>query len=162
MMGPLNTDAPLLLNDVKQSGFGSREPRGEAFNALATVTSINGRKDDSQKPTDPPKFVYPACATPGCNKKVTPISGGGGWHCTKCDTTCQEPRYRYNMQLFAADMSGGAWMTGFDMLGEGVFGVSAQDLVAKKVRSPYLIRSVLNRPVHLPDLQCRRVYSDRG
>lgn len=36
---------------------------------------------------------YPACPTPGCNKKVA-MEDSNRWRCEKCDKTYEKPEYR--------------------------------------------------------------------
>jgi replication factor A1 len=71
-------------------------------------------------------FYYPACPTPGCNKKVT--EGGDGWRCEKCNNTHPGPEYRYIMAVNIADHTGQAWIQAFNESGQIITGRPAGEL----------------------------------
>jgi replication factor A1 len=65
------------LNEVKTSQVGMSDKGPENFSTRATIMHIKGDN-----------ISYPACQTPGCNKKVTEI--GDSWRCEKCDRSFAE------------------------------------------------------------------------
>ena len=125
------------LDEVKQANYGMPD-KPEYFSARATVMHI---KADN--------ISYPACPTPQCNKKV--IETGNSWLCEKCDQSFEAPEHRlvpyyssglesdffftsYIMSLAVADYSGQAWLQGFNEVGVAIFNMSANELLAIKVR----------------------------
>lgn len=78
-----------------------------------------------------PTFAYPACSTPGCNKKVIE-ENSGEWSCEKCGTKWPEPLYRYVLTISVADHTGQMYLSCFDDVGQIVMGMSANDLMKIK------------------------------
>lgn len=73
-------------------------------------------------------FCYPACSSPGCNKKVTAM-GDGTWHCEKCSVSHDKPNYRYIMSINVADHTSHQWLSCFDETGNTLFGKTANELM---------------------------------
>ncbi|KAM5352484.1 hypothetical protein ACJ41O_005207 [Fusarium nematophilum] len=76
-------------------------------------------------------FCYPACASQGCNKKVTSM-GDGTWHCEKCNVSHEKPEYRYILSLNVADHTSHQWLSCFDDSGQKIMGRSADELMELK------------------------------
>ncbi|GJJ75651.1 replication factor A1 [Entomortierella parvispora] len=72
-------------------------------------------------------FSYPACPTPGCNKKV--IQENNGWRCEKCQQTHSDPEYRYVMGVNVADHTGPNWLQAFNEAGLTITGRPAGELI---------------------------------
>ena len=135
------------LDEVKQANYGMPD-KPEYFSARATVMHI---KADN--------ISYPACPTPLCNKKV--IEMGNSWRCEKCDQSFDAPEHRfvtlfvtaldwnlnfyiyffssYIMSLAVADHSGQAWLQGFNEVGVAIFNMTANELLAIRVRQVLLL-----------------------
>ncbi|KAF9935487.1 Replication factor A protein 1 [Mortierella alpina] len=71
-------------------------------------------------------FMYPACPTLNCSKKVT--EDGGQWRCEKCNQTHPEPEYRYIMGVNVSDHTGQNWLQAFNDAGAIITGRPAQEL----------------------------------
>ncbi|PCH37707.1 replication factor-a protein, partial [Wolfiporia cocos MD-104 SS10] len=103
------------LHEVKERELGAGD-QAETFFARGTIMHI---KADN--------IAYPACRSENCNKKV--FEGGDGWRCEKCDRSWDKPQYRYVIQMAVADHSGQAWLSGFNDVGEAIFGRPADELI---------------------------------
>ncbi|CBY01885.1 hypothetical protein IAQ61_006485 [Plenodomus lingam] len=75
--------------------------------------------------------AYPACSTPGCNKKVIE-ENPGAWWCEKCQKTYPEPLYRYVLSVNVADHTGTLWLSCFDEAGQTIVGMSANEAMKMK------------------------------
>jgi replication factor A1 len=75
--------------------------------------------------------AYPACSTPGCNKKVIE-ENPGSWWCEKCQTSFPEPQYRYVLSVNVADHTGTLWLSCFDEAGQMIVGMSANEAMKIK------------------------------
>jgi len=136
------------LDEVKQAGYGM-PGNPEYFSARGTVMHIKSEP-----------ISYPACPNEGCNKKVEEV--GDSWRCEKCNQNFSEPQHRYIMSMAVADYSGQAWLQGFNDVGEAVFGMTANELLAIKVSvicfaccaTPHLIYMIGSQP--------RRIHSGNG
>jgi len=119
------------LEEVKQAGYGT-PGNPEFFSARATVMHVKSEP-----------LSYPACHNDGCNKKVEDV--GGSWRCEKCNQSFDRPQHRYIMSMAVADYSGQAWLQGFNDVGEAMFGMSANDLMAIKEREPNEFTAVMEK-----------------
>ena len=72
-------------------------------------------------------FAYPACRSPGCNKKVE--ENAGAWRCEKCDVSHPSPEYRYIISISVADHTGQMYLNCFDDVGRIIMGKPAGDLM---------------------------------
>ncbi|KAK0229030.1 hypothetical protein IW262DRAFT_1354294 [Armillaria fumosa] len=106
------------LLEVKESEMGQSD-KTEYFSTRATIMHI---KSDN--------IAYPACQNESCNKKV--IENNNVWRCEKCEQSFDSPSYRYIISMAVADWSGQAWLNGFNEVGQMIFGMSADALMAKK------------------------------
>jgi replication factor A1 len=77
-------------------------------------------------------MYYPACASDGCNKKVT-LEGNNSWRCEKCDRSFEAPEYRYIISANIQDYTGHIWLNGFNDVGEQLLGITANEYEAKRV-----------------------------
>ncbi|KAH9864516.1 hypothetical protein J1614_010451 [Plenodomus biglobosus] len=75
--------------------------------------------------------AYPACSTPGCNKKVIE-ENPGAWWCEKCQKTYPTPLYRYVLSVNVADHTGTLWLSCFDEAGQAIVGMSANEAMKMK------------------------------
>jgi replication factor A1 len=75
--------------------------------------------------------AYPACSTPGCNKKVIE-ENPGSWWCEKCQASFPEPQYRYVLSVNVADHTGTLWLSCFDEAGQMIVGMSANEVMKVK------------------------------
>jgi replication factor A1 len=136
---PFSKAEALCLSDIKESGLGM----GAASDSFSTQATIVHIRED--------RLYYPACTSSGCNKKV--IMDGETWHCGKCDTRVQVPDHRhvlyrqmsplginlitacrYNISMVVADWSDKTWLQGWNEVGIAMFGMTANELHAIKVR----------------------------
>ncbi|MCO5556037.1 hypothetical protein L7F22_009581 [Adiantum nelumboides] len=76
-------------------------------------------------------LFYPACPKEGCNKKVT-MMDQSSWRCEKCDMNYEAPQYRYIMNANVQDYTGSIWLSGFNEVGEQMFGATASELAQLK------------------------------
>ena len=85
--GTFNRTEIRSLNEVKEAQLGQGD-KVDYFSTRATIMHI---KSDN--------ISYPACQTPGCNKKV--VEDYGKWRCDKCDKTFSSPEHRsaYHVSL---------------------------------------------------------------
>lgn len=90
------------------------------FNMKATVIYVKNTT-----------IAYPACQTPGCNKKVIEESEGKWW-CEKCSLNWEKPKYRYILSINVADHTGSLWLNAFDEAGALIIGMSADDVQEAK------------------------------
>ncbi|KAL7064074.1 hypothetical protein AAHC03_05881 [Spirometra sp. Aus1] len=108
-----------LLSDCSASGVGTN-PKGDYFTCKATVSFM--KKEN---------FMYQACPTEGCNKKVIDM-GNGLYRCEKCAR--ETPSYKWRLLLMAkiSDISGEQWITCFQDTAEALLGRTADDLGSMK------------------------------
>ncbi|VDL80529.1 unnamed protein product [Schistocephalus solidus] len=132
-----------LLSDLAASGVGTN-PKGDYFTCKATVSFM--KKEN---------FMYQACPTEGCNKKVIDM-GNGLYRCEKCAR--ETPSYKWRLLLMVrwcspfnfltyprllfehssflqakiADISGEQWITCFQDTAEALLGRTADDLGSMK------------------------------
>ncbi|RDX56449.1 replication factor-a protein [Lentinus brumalis] len=121
------------LNEVKTAEFGMSD-KPEYFCAQATIMHI---KNDT--------ISYPACPSQGCNKKVVEL--GDSWRCEKCDKSYPKPQHRYMVSMAVSDYSGQAWFSGFNDVGETIFGMPADELVDIRERDDSQFNQVVERAI---------------
>ncbi|KAI0273472.1 replication factor-A protein 1 [Gloeopeniophorella convolvens] len=112
--GKINRDEMRTVNDVKESQLGMSD-KPDFFSTRATIMHI---KNDN--------IMYPGCPT--CNKKVTEDSSG--WRCEKCDRSYEKPNYRYIISMAVGDYTGQMWLSGFNEVGDMLFGMTGNELRA--------------------------------
>ncbi|KAI0723933.1 replication factor-a protein [Cerioporus squamosus] len=88
---------------------------------------------------------YPACPTQGCGKKVVEL--GDSWRCEKCDKSYPKPQHRYMVSMAVSDYSGQAWLSGFNDVGQTIFGMSADELVDIRERDDTQFNQVVERAI---------------
>ena len=93
----------------------------EAENKVDEVVSFTGVV--TAIPHDRPIW-YPSC--PECKKKVT-LDEDEGWFCQKCEKMVDHVN-RYVFRMCVSDFSSSIWVSGFEEVGEKLFGVSAEEL----------------------------------
>ncbi|BHF62212.1 60S acidic ribosomal protein P1 [Sparganum proliferum] len=105
-----------LLSDCSASGVS----KGDYFTCKATVIFMKKEY-----------FMYQACPTEGCNKKVINMLNGL-YRCEKCAR--ETPRYKWRPLLMVkiADFSGEQWITCFQDTAETLLGRTADDLGSMK------------------------------
>ncbi|KAK5987089.1 Replication factor A protein 1 [Cladobotryum mycophilum] len=155
--GTMSVD-PDIPDAYRLKGWYDSAGRMDTFNThqgLATMGGATGRKDEAKTISQvkdenlgmdeqayysikativfvkQDNFCYPACASQGCNKKVTPL-GDGTWQCEKCNVSHEKPDYRYILQLNVADHTSHQWLSCFDDTGRIVVGMSANELMELK------------------------------
>lgn len=112
--GAVNRNEMRTINEIKEAQLGMSD-KTDYFAMRATVMHI---KTDN--------IVYPACPTPQCNKKVTETHDG--WRCEKCDRSYEMPEYRYIVAMAVADATDQIWLSGFNDVGNALFGISGNEL----------------------------------
>ncbi|PHH66943.1 hypothetical protein CDD81_5295 [Ophiocordyceps australis] len=111
-------DEVKTIAQVKEDGLGVDDVA--YYTLKATIVFV---KQDN--------FCYPACSSPSCNKKVTPM-GDGTWHCEKCNVSHDKPNYRYILSLNVADHTSHQWLSCFDETGALILGRTANELMELK------------------------------
>nr|CAH8848912.1 unnamed protein product [Trichobilharzia regenti] len=108
-----------LLRDIKAPGVGANV-KADYFTCKATIVFM--KKEN---------FMYQACSTEGCNKKVVDL-GNGLYRCEKCAR--ETPDYKWRLLLMAkiADVTGDLWVTCFQDAAEALLGQTAEKLGAMK------------------------------
>ncbi|KAG7448223.1 replication factor-a protein [Guyanagaster necrorhizus] len=129
--GGFNRSQIRSLLEVKESEMGLSD-KTEYFSTRATIMHI---KSDN--------IAYPACQNEGCNKKV--VENGKQWRCEKCDQNFDSPSYRYIISMAVADWSGQAWLSGFNEVGQMIFDMSADALMAKKNEDDSHFNAIMHR-----------------
>ncbi|KAK0211172.1 hypothetical protein DFS33DRAFT_355950 [Desarmillaria ectypa] len=129
--GGFNRSQMRSLLEVKESEMGQSD-KTEYFSTRATVMHI---KSDN--------IAYPACQNESCNKKVVEINQH--WRCEKCEQDFKSPSYRYIISMAVADWSGQAWLNGFNEVGQMIFDMSADELMAKKNEDDSQFNSIMHR-----------------
>ncbi|GAA6006425.1 hypothetical protein JCM11491_004952 [Sporobolomyces phaffii] len=107
------------LSDVVVENLGMAE-KPDYFSSRATITYI---KSDNMS--------YPACPADKCNKKVT-NEAENSWRCEKCEQSYEAPQYRYILSLAVNDFTSQIWLSGFNEIGEQLFGHTANELQVMK------------------------------
>ncbi|PPQ98811.1 hypothetical protein CVT24_003365 [Panaeolus cyanescens] len=150
--GPFNRNEMRTFDEVKTQGYGLPE-KPVFFSARGTIMHIREN------------ISYPACPTDGCNKKVNEM--GDSWRCEKCNLSFGSPSHRYEtlfdfkqghkliqgfctsyiISMAAADYSGQAWLQGFNDVGEVVFGMPANDLIALRDNDRMQYDTVLRQAI---------------
>ncbi|GAA5868477.1 hypothetical protein JCM8547_006286 [Rhodosporidiobolus lusitaniae] len=103
------------LSAVVDENLGMQE-KPDYFATRATITYV---KADN--------LSYPACPTERCNKKMS-MEGEGVWRCEKCESTYPAPQYRYILSMCVNDYTSQIWVSGFNEVGQDVFGKSADEM----------------------------------
>ncbi|VDP32063.1 unnamed protein product [Schistosoma mattheei] len=104
-----------LLQDVKASGVGANV-KADYFTCKATVVFM--KKEN---------FMYQACSTEGCNKKVIDL-GNGLYRCEKCARETPDCKWRLLLMAKIADVTGDLWVTCFQDAAEALLGQTAEKL----------------------------------
>ncbi|KAK0482537.1 hypothetical protein IW261DRAFT_1468227 [Armillaria novae-zelandiae] len=129
--GGFNRSQMRSLLEVKESEMGQSD-KTEYFSTRATIMHI---KSDN--------IAYPACQNESCNKKV--IESNNAWRCEKCEQSFDSPSYRYIISMAVADWSGQAWLNGFNEVGQMIFDMSADALMAKKNDGDAQFNAIMHR-----------------
>ncbi|CAH8551888.1 unnamed protein product [Heterobilharzia americana] len=108
-----------LLQDVKASGVGANV-KADYFTCKATVVFM--KKEN---------FMYQACFTEGCNKKVVDL-GNGLYRCEKCARETPDYKWRLLLMVKIADVTGDLWVTCFQDSAEALLGQTADKLGTMK------------------------------
>ncbi|CAH8623802.1 unnamed protein product [Dicrocoelium dendriticum] len=108
-----------LIQDVKSAGVGTNV-KADYFTCKATVVYL--KKEN---------FMYQACPTEGCNKKVMDL-GHGMYRCEKCARETPNFKWRLLLTIKTADMTGDLWVTCFQDAAEQLLGHSSESLGAMK------------------------------
>ncbi|TGZ62261.1 hypothetical protein CRM22_007541 [Opisthorchis felineus] len=108
-----------LIQDVKASGVGTHA-KADFFTCKSTVVFL--KKEN---------FMYQACPTEGCNKKVID-TGHGMYRCEKCGRETNNCKWRLLLAAKIADLTGDLWITCFQEAAEQLLGQSADSLGAMK------------------------------
>ncbi|KAK4472002.1 hypothetical protein MN116_005379 [Schistosoma mekongi] len=108
-----------LIHDVKASGVGANV-KADYFTCKATVVFM--KKEN---------FMYQACSTEGCNKKVIDL-GNGLYRCEKCARETPDCKWRLLLMVKIADVTGDLWVTCFQDAAEVLLGQTAEKLGAMK------------------------------
>ncbi|RTG90341.1 replication factor A1 [Schistosoma bovis] len=108
-----------LLQDVKASGVGANV-KADYFTCKATVVFM--KKEN---------FMYQACSTEGCNKKVIDL-GNGLYRCEKCARETPDCKWRLLLMAKIADVTGDLWVTCFQDAAEALLGQTAEKLGTMK------------------------------
>ncbi|GAA5978470.1 hypothetical protein JCM10908_004367 [Rhodotorula pacifica] len=103
------------LKDVVSENLGMGE-KPDYFSTRATVTYVKGDN-----------LSYPACPTERCNKKMNQ-QNENEWHCEKCSMTYPAPQYRYILSMCVNDYTNQIWVSGFNEVGQDLFGKSADEM----------------------------------
>ncbi|KAJ1935416.1 Replication factor A protein 1 [Linderina pennispora] len=74
-------------------------------------------------------IAYPACSTPGCNKKVIEDPSTGQWRCEKCQKSFPAPNHRFIFSINVSDETGQNWLQCFNDIGEQLLGCTANDMM---------------------------------
>lgn len=116
-------DVRKTISQIKDENLGTSE-KPDWITVSATLSYL---KTDN--------FCYTACPIKigerQCNKKVI-NNGDGTWRCDRCDQSVEECDYRYILQFQIQDHTGLTWVTGFQEIGEEIFGIAAKDLYMLK------------------------------
>ncbi|KAK1368315.1 Replication protein A subunit [Heracleum sosnowskyi] len=116
-------DVRKTISQIKDENLGTSE-KPDWITVTATLSYL---KTDN--------FCYTACPLKigerQCNKKVI-NNGDGTWRCERCDQSVEECDYRYILQFQIQDHTGLTWVTGFQEIGEEIFGTSAKELYTLK------------------------------
>ncbi|GAA6027015.1 hypothetical protein JCM8097_006042 [Rhodosporidiobolus ruineniae] len=113
------SDAFKTLQQVVDENLGMSD-KPDYFSCRATVSYIKSEN-----------LSYPACPTDRCNKKMN-LEGEGSWRCEKCELSYEAPQYRYILSMTISDYTGQIWVSGFNEVGQALFGKSADELQALK------------------------------
>ncbi|GAA6016502.1 hypothetical protein JCM10207_002819 [Rhodosporidiobolus poonsookiae] len=103
------------LQTVVDENLGMSD-KPDFFATRATVTYVKGEN-----------LSYPACPTERCNKKMI-LEGENAWRCEKCDMTYEAPQYRYILSMCVSDYTSQLWMSGFNEVGQELFGKTADQM----------------------------------
>ncbi|KAL8107718.1 hypothetical protein AgCh_024210 [Apium graveolens] len=116
-------DVRKTISQIKDENLGTSE-KPDWITVTATLSYL---KTDN--------FCYTACPLKigerQCSKKVI-NNGDGTWRCERCDQSVDECDYRYILQFQIQDHTGLTWVTGFQEIGEEIFGTSAKELYTLK------------------------------
>ncbi|KAI0064705.1 replication factor-a protein [Artomyces pyxidatus] len=140
--GGIRRDEMRTISDVKDAQLGMSD-KTDWFSTRATIMHI---KADN--------ILYPACPSESCNKKVVSVSEG--WRCEKCDMVYPHPQYRYMVSMAVADYTGQAWFSGFNDVGDLIFGMSGSELQELRERDESKATEVVtNAQCHTYNFSCK-------
>lgn len=109
----------LTLEEAKMAGLGSGD-KFDYYVTRATVALV--RKEN---------ILYQACPGEKCMKKVTDMNNGM-FRCEKCNREYDSFQWRLMATCSLGDMSGDAWVSMFQDVGEQMLGLPASELGALK------------------------------
>ncbi|KAH9282620.1 Replication protein A 70 kDa DNA-binding subunit [Echinococcus granulosus] len=107
------------LSDLEAPGVGG-QAKPDFFTCKAVVTFL--KKEN---------FMYQACTTEGCQKKVLDL-GNGLYRCEKCNRETPNYKWRLLLSVKISDMTGEHWITCFQNTAEVILGRNAEELGAIK------------------------------
>jgi len=141
--GAINRNEMRTIYDVKEAQLGMSD-KADFFSTRATIMHI---KTDN--------LVYPACPTSGCNKKMTE-NHDGGWRCEKCERGYEKPEYRYIISMAVGDHTGQMWLSGFNDVGNILFGMTGNELHDMKVQDEAKVNHIIhNATCNTYNFACR-------
>ncbi|BGP46042.1 Replication factor A protein 1 [Rhodotorula kratochvilovae] len=132
--GSFKPDAFKALKDVVDENLGMSD-KPDYFSTRATVTYVKGDN-----------LSYPACPTERCNKKMSQ-EGDRQWRCEKCEMTYEAPQYRYIISMCVNDYTSQIWVSGFNEVGQDLFGKSADEMQALKEDDDPLYQATITAAV---------------
>ncbi|KAH8998320.1 replication factor-a protein [Lactarius hatsudake] len=115
--GTINRNEMRTIFDIKEAQLGMSD-KADFFSMRATVMHIKTNN-----------LVYPACPTSQCFKKMT--ESHDGWRCEKCGCSYEKPEYRYIVSMAVGDHTGQLWLSGFNDVGNILFGMTGNEFRAQ-------------------------------
>ncbi|KAI9466060.1 replication factor-a protein [Lactarius psammicola] len=122
--GPINRNEMRTIFDVKEAQLGMSD-KPDFFSTRATIMHI---KTDN--------LIYPACPYA--------TSHDGGWRCEKCDRSYEKPEYRYIISMAVGDHTGQMWLSGFNEIGNTLFGMTGNELHDIRVQDEAKVNHIVH------------------
>jgi replication factor A1 len=118
--GSGRVDRRIMMHQLKDENIGMSSDPGKQdwFVVRGTVTFC---------PNQDGNFIYNACPSDNCQKKVIE-EGDRQWHCAKCNQTFGNFEHRMIPRFSVQDATGQAWISVFNDVAQQIFGATSAEM----------------------------------
>jgi len=117
--GGQRVDTRIMMHEIKDRNLGmATDGTKDYFLVRGTVTYC---------PNNEGSFIYNACPSANCQKKVVEESSNE-WHCVKCNQNFQTFEHRMIPRFSVQDATGQTWISTFNDVAEQIFNSTAKEM----------------------------------
>ncbi|CAG9864560.1 unnamed protein product [Phyllotreta striolata] len=121
----------MTFKEVKDQKLGQSE-KGDYYRTVGTILIIKAEN-----------FLYQACPSAECNKKVLDM-GNGMYKCEKCNREYPNFKHRFLASINVGDNTANQWMTLFHPEIEKILGMTAEE-VGQQIENKEEINNIIER-----------------